>query len=424
MMKRPAAIPTVVAVLLILPSCGADRRLSSLRKDAVSADIALGEENEIPELSLDNDSTPETLTVEDPYGKKVMIMRAVKDENGEMTATDVLDAAVVTARFRNVAERHGMVNLSFQITIPERMQDKEWQVRFYPELFTGKDSTALDPVIITGDLYREAQLRGYGRYNKYLASIAADSLRFLYSSQLRIFLERQTGLDEAVATAHYTDSILVRRNRVKISRKEEMFRRWVKSPIITEGLRLDSVITDVNGDIIYHYVQTILADRDLKKAEIALEGEIYKEDRMIYDIPRTEPLTFYISTLGSLCDLGKQYFLQDSTVVDTLYRRGVRAIVEKDYKTAVAILKPYRDYNAAVALSALDYNATALDVLSSCDPTAKVEYLRAILHARRGEDREAVECYMRACHLERSFVHRGNLDPEIAGLIKLYNLRM
>ena len=422
-MKRLAAILYAGAVLLSLTGCGDMKKITGLRRDAVPASIALVEENEIPELSIDS-AKPESMVVEDPYGKKVIMMRAVKDSTGEMTATDVLDAAVVTARFRNVAERHGMVNLGFQITIPERMQDKTWQVRFYPELFTGKDSTALDPVIITGDLYREAQLRGYGRYNKYLASIAADSLRFLNSYQLKVFLERKTALTVEDATAHYTDSVLVRRNRAKISRKEEMFRRWVRSPIITEGLRLDSVITQVNGDIVYHYAQTILAERDLKKAEIALEGEIYKEDRVIYDIPRTEPLTFYISTLTSLCDAGQVWYLQDSTQVDTTYRRGVRALLEKDYKTAVALLKPYRDYNSAVALSALDYNATALDVLQGCRPGAKVDYLRAILHARRGEDREAVECYMRACESERAFVHRGNLDPEIAGLIKLYNLKL
>ena len=422
-MKTSAAILYTGAILLAMVSCGVGKKITGLKRDAVPATIALVEENEIPELDIDS-ARPESMVVEDPYGKKVIMMRAVKDSSGEMTATDVLDAAVVTARFRNVAERHGMVNLSFQITIPERMQDKSWQIRFYPELFTGRDSTLLDPVIITGDLYREAQLRGYGRYNKYLASIAADSLRFLNSYQLKVFLERKTALTVADATAHYTDSALVRRNRMKISRKEDMFRRWVRSPIITEGLRLDSVITEINGDIVYHYAQTILAERDLKKAEIALEGEIYKEDRMIYDIPRTEPLTFYISTLTSLCDADRMWYTQDSTQVDTTYRRGVRALLEKDYKTAVALLKPYRDYNSAVALSALDYNATALDVLQGCESVPKVDYLRAILHARRGEDREAVECYMRACAHERSFVHRGNLDPEIAGLIKLYNLKL
>ena len=37
-----------------------------------------------------------------------IIMNAVRDEDGNMVATDVLEAASVTARFRNVAERGGM----------------------------------------------------------------------------------------------------------------------------------------------------------------------------------------------------------------------------------------------------------------------------------------------------------------------------
>ena len=54
--------------------------------------------------------------------------------------------------------------------------------------------------------------------------------------------------------------------------------------------------------------------------------------------------------------------------------------------------------------------------------TDKVLYLLAILYSRRGDDRRAVESYLKACRLNPSFVHRGNLDPEISGLIRRYGL--
>ena len=54
--------------------------------------------------------------------------------------------------------------------------------------------------------------------------------------------------------------------------------------------------------------------------------------------------------------------------------------------------------------------------------TDKVLYLLAILYSRRGDDRKAVESYLKACRLNPAFVHRGNLDPEIAGLIRRYGL--
>ena len=51
-----------------------------------------------------------------------------------------------------------------------------------------------------------------------------------------------------------------------------------------------------------------------------------------------------------------------------------------------------------------------------------MNYLLAILHSRNDEPEKAVECYMRACRQNRSYVYRGNLDPEISLLIKTYGL--
>ena len=103
----------------------------------------------------------DTLEIREAPQDEVLIMKAVKDEEGEMVATDVISAAMVSARFRNVAERHGKVDLRFRITVPAMMRDSKWQLRFYPEMFVLEDTLALDPVIITGLDYRRAQLRGY-----------------------------------------------------------------------------------------------------------------------------------------------------------------------------------------------------------------------------------------------------------------------
>ena len=111
-----------------------------------------------------------------------------------------------------------------------------------------------------------------------------------------------------------------------------------------------------------------------------------------------------------------------TTVVDTAYMRGLQAIRDREYKEAVTLLRPYKDYNTAVAYCAMDYNASALEVLEPMERTDRVLYLLAILYSRRGDDRRAVENYLKACRLNPSFVHRGNLDPEIAALIRRYGL--
>jgi tetratricopeptide (TPR) repeat protein len=401
-----------------------------------------------------------------------------------------------------------------------------------------------------------------------------------------------------------------------------MFRRWVKVPIVSEGLRLDTVIRADGGDIYYDYVQTMQVKPKVRKATVTLSGEIFEEDKAIYRIPSGDPLTFYISSLSTLADATVRYkteiierrveahtacyitfeqgkwkikpdegnnaqemgrirknlsslaenkeFDLDSivvtascspegsfhsnrqrsrkrseavsdyfeeylknyrdslrretgavidlsgvileqkeisfisrdnpenwalldvlvgkdevmtpaqkgeyeklssikdvdirekrlqalpcyrhlrealyprlrtvrfdfhlhrkgmvkdtvhtTVVDTSYMNGVAAIRDRDYEKAVTLLRPYKDYNSAVAYCSLGYNASALDILEKMDRSDKVLYLLSILYSRTGREKEAVECYMKACKENPSYVHRGNLDPEISALIKEYGL--
>jgi tetratricopeptide (TPR) repeat protein len=416
-------------------------------------------------------------------------------------------------------------------------------------------------------------------------------------------------------------------NERRKARKEEMYRKYVKAPIISEGLRLDSIISTPNGDFIYHYVQTIETRPKLRKVDIVLSGDIYEQDIRLYTIPKVPPLTFYISsisaftnnteryltkvierrasantecriafelrkseikldlgdnlfeiqkiktTLGSLLNnetfdldsilvsataspegsvatnrklsnkrseavskyfndfmaefkdsliteggvsmnidgTGMEYtkkvhdikftprsipenwddlytmvqvnpdlteeavfsfnkifeqhkdldkreralagqpyykYMRDSlyprlrtvkfnfflhrkdmvkdtihtTVLDSTYMNGVQALRDMDYNTALALLQPYEDYNTALAYVGMDRNLSALQILEKEEKTPQVNYLLAILYSRTGDPQKAVQCYMACCKEDRSYVHRGNLDPEISVLIKTYGL--
>jgi len=100
----------------------------------------------------------------------------------------------------------------------------------------------------------------------------------------------------------------------------------------------------------------------------------------------------------------------------------VQAIRDRDYETAISILRPYNDYNAAVAFTAMDYNASAMAILKDLPSTGQIEYMKAIIHSRLGEIQEAVQCFLNAAAIDRSYFNRGNLDPEIRELIKTYNI--
>ena len=632
---------------LALYSCGGPRKLAELERRQVGAGLVLPEESNIPELEF-RQARRDTLVVQDDAGNDVLIMKAIRDdETGEMVATDVIQAAVITARFRNIAERHGKVDLLFQVIVPQEMQDGRWQERFYPDMYIMEDSTRLETVVITGSEYRRAQLRGYQQYERFLSRIVSDTTKFIDIDQLEIFLQRNIpdvfafktdstevsdemfysyyGVSEQQAVEHYTDHFAKRRNARRIANRDRMFRRYVKAPIVTEGIRLDTVMQNVNGDFVYNYVQTIATRPKLRRVDIVLSGDIYEQDRRIYTIPRSEPLTFYISSISSFADpaeryltrvierraeanasykiefaqgrseiqldLGENYdqvgyvkdnltdllrneifdldsivvvanaspegswatndalskrrgdavvryfedfmrdyrnqvaregffidengrvvsaasdipsirfisrsvpenwdlldrlvrnewrltddqkaryfshegiadkdrreasmrsddyyrFLTDSlysklrvvdfafhlhrkgmvkdtvhtTQLDERYMEGVQLLRDMEYDEAVKILGPYQDYNAAVAYMAAERNASAMLILQGLERTPQVNYLLAILYSRNGDAQKAVQCYLDACRADQAYVHRGNLDPEISQLIKLYGL--
>lgn len=637
----------VFAALLLFASCATQKKLNSLKEGAAMADLTFLKESLTPDVDTESKSTVrDTFKVTGLNGEELLIMKAIKDEDGEMVAHDVLDAATVTARFRNVAERNGKVNINFQVIVPAQMVDSKWQLRMYPDMFVLEDSVRLDPIYITGMDYRQTQLRGYERYNKFVDSIVKDSSVFVNAVLLDRFLRRNFkevyafkndttfvsdnewqssfGVTGPEAVKHYTYSMKVKINDRKKARMDRMFRKYVKSPIVSEGLRLDTIMKAADGSFIYDYIQQINTRPKLRKVDIYLSGQIYEQDRMIYDVPKNGPLTFYISSLSSFVDSRERYLTQvierraqadtrcniefasgkadidislgdnmneidrvtdylktlvrnesfdldsvvvtsfaspegkasfnnslslrrakavsdyfstvmyvyadslrkeagfhvdedgriildyttnmvdmlsrshgedwesldvmiaedslmtdsekaeyfalkgqekdrreylmqsyswyrsmrerlypslrsvrldfhmhrkgmvkdtvHTTVLDSTYMRGVQALKDMDYETAIALLRPYEDINTAVAHLGLGHDASAYEILEKLPKEARVNYMLAVIYSRRGQDREAVECYVRSCEQDPTYVHRGNLDPEISLLINRYGL--
>lgn len=157
---------------------------------------------------------------------------------------------------------------------------------------------------------------------------------------------------------------------------------------------------------------------DPDKRERTLQGRSYYSylKESLYPRLRTVKFNFYLHRKGMIKDT------VHTTVIDSTYMRGVQALRDMDYAGALALLSPYRDFNTAVAFMGLDRNVNALSILEGYEKTPEVNYLLAILYSRTGEPEKAVDCYMRSCRQNRSYVYRGNLDPEISELIKTYGL--
>lgn len=648
------ALAAILLAALLAFACGTQKKIDSIRKGEVKPDLTMSGryESDLPELHVDS-LKRDTLQIVDFDGQQKIIMKAVQTTDGGLVATEELQAAVVTARFRNIAERAGQVDIRFDVRVPAAMRDTRWRIRLFPDMYVMDDTLRLDPVIITGEMFREDQLKGYERYQRFLDSIISDTTKFVDLGQLELYLERYFeelyalktdstvvsvkkwesiyGVTQQQAIDHYTDRWSVVRNERRKAARDRMYARWVKVPIALEGIRIDTVLADGSTEFVYEYVQTIAARPRLRKVDVVLSGDIYEGATRLYDIPKGDPLTFYISSLSSFADgteryltkvverrveansvcwigfpVGKADVLRDfgdnekemariesnlrqvaghdlfeidsvtvtasaspegseasnralalrraasvssyfgdftrryldslrreegfavevsdaddagtvvvpavtrepvrflsrsdgenwdmltrlvaadsvltddeketymtaldvrdqdarearlhalpsyrhlreevypflrtvrfdfhlhrkgmvkdtvhTTVIDSVYMEGVRALKEMDYEGALLRLAPYKDYNAAVAAVALDRNHTALEILERCPRSGQREYLMAIIWSRLGDDQKAVQHYLDAVTLDRSYVFRGNLDPEISVLIKKYGL--
>lgn len=317
-------------------SCTSYKRVRQMRTGEVMLGLSVREDTRYEE--------PEQEPVVDSMSAEVsggpIIMNAIRDtETGEMVATDVISASKVTARFRNVAERDGYVTIGFDITVPESMMDSRWRLKILPNMLIASDTLPLMPVYVTGKAYRNAQLRGYQRYRAFLASIVTDTTDMIKMHQLEIFLERhfpQTymmkndtsiisspraeslfGVTQLEALRHYTRHWKVKRNEWKKRNRSAVFGRFVKDPVISEGAKLDTVIT-AEGGLVYQYNHTFRSRPGLRKVMVSLDGKVYENGNCVLELPFPQDLTFYISSLSSLVDTTVRYRMQvlERTVYD------------------------------------------------------------------------------------------------------------
>ena len=312
-------------LLLAGLSCTPYRKIQRIRSGEVMMGLSVPEDKPAEE-----DKPVEVDSIRSTLSDGPIIMNAIRDsETGEMVATDVISASKVTARFRNVAERAGFVTISFDITVPAGMSDSQWQLKIRPFMRIQEDTLALEPVYITGANYRNGQLRGYERYRAFLASIITDTSDFIRVHQLEIFLQRHFpetyamktdstlipepmaenlfGVTQRDALEHYKKHMKWSRNEKKKSRKGKMYRRYVKDPIPMEGIRLDTVLIDSDGDFIYRYAHGFRSRPGLKKVMVYMHGDLYERGVCRAELPFPDELTFYISSLSTLADLATKY---------------------------------------------------------------------------------------------------------------------
>ena len=397
----------LVMVFLAL-SCSSTRMMQRIRSGEIRMDISVPEDEpeevEEPEVKIDS--------IRSDLSDGPIIMNAIRDsETGEMVATDVISASTVVARFRNVAERAGYVSVGFDVTVPAEMLDSDWQLKLRPRMTIQEDTMDLEPLYITGESYRKGQLRGYQRYRDFLASIITDTTDLVRIGQLEIFLERHYpetyamkndtslvpdpvarnlfGVTQADALRHYTRHLKVYFNERRKSRVGLMFEKYVKDPIVQEGIRLDTVVTSSAGGFIYRYTHTFRSRPGLKKVVVGLTGEMYEDGRCIHELPFPENLTYYISSLSTLADFAPKYrmrilerYVYDNTKALIDFASGSHVIDTSLSDNASELRRVVRCIEDVVSRS--EYVLDSLVVKASCSPEGAYG-LNARLAASRSE---------------------------------------
>lgn len=542
-----------------------------------------------------------TVSAED---EELVLNAEVTESGGEIMAQGKLSPLTVTALHRNIAERGGKVRLSFDMRVSRELLAKDRQLRVVPKLMMDGDTMLLDRIFVTGAAYRAEQLKGYERYNKYFASIIPDSVDFLkafgYLGLLKYFTQRniedrprgEFGVTEPEAIDYYIKHYLVRLNRRRKDRLEEVFRKCVKDPIDRLGIRLDTVLRDPSGGLTYRYVQDLPATRDMRRLRMCFAGSVHSYGNTMYRFNAPDTLTWYVSSLTQMADtsavyrkqtlardveastlafiefekgswtidttlgnnadelerirrefdslavskrftadsviicascspdgsymvnqnlshkraesimeyfssaiknkvrmhtehipenwdLLKEHIIQDSNVrnkdqvldvfserdpdkreellskcadfkyireklypllrridftfrlhrriydtistevvPDEAYKEGIRSLMDRDFKKAVGLLRPYADINTAIAYLCMDYNASALSVLGELERNSRTNYLTALVYSRLGDERKAMEYFRSAIAEDPRLRFRASLDPEMERLLE------
>ena len=189
--------------------------------------------------------------------------------------------------------------------------------------------------------------------------------------------------------------------------------KWIAEdwPELTQRIRTDKGIE--NREAI---LELIAGEKNPDRRELLIQQRFPKEyayiRSMIYPQLRAVNFRYNLRRKGMVKDT------IHTTELDTAYARGVELLQKRKYAKALYILNDYNDRNTVVAHLSMDHNERALELLSTMPKDAVTAYLKAIACSRLGRKAEGREHFLEACRLDERMEYRGNLDPEIAELLK------
>lgn len=215
--------------------------------------------------------------------------------------------------------------------------------------------------------------------------------------------------DSASITRRFTDYAKMAENRKRKEQAGEMYEKYVRFPY--EAARLDTVIKE-GDNFAYYYKQELPATENTKKIDLTLDGQILSKDETKTQLPPSDTITYFISSMVQFLDRSPRYKKKIITRKDEVnlrayvtYKSGAtefsedigdnRAEIDKVFETIHGI-----NYTGEFLIDSIRMTATSSPegsadmnlFLSKGRALALKKYL-----ALRSDDREGVDTLFRPC---------------------------
>jgi len=213
--------------------------------------------------------------------------------------------------------------------------------------------------------------------------------------------------DSVSITRRFTDYAKIAENRKRKEQAGEMYEKYVRFPY--EAARLDTVIKE-GDNFVYYYKQELPATENTKKIDLTLDGQILSKDETKTQLPPSDTITYFISSMVQFLDRTPRYKKKIITRKDEVnlrayvtYKSGStefsedigdnRAEIDKVFETIHGI-----NYTGEFLIDSIRMTATSSPE-GSADMNLFLSRGRALALkrylARRSDDREGVDTLFR-----------------------------
>lgn len=213
--------------------------------------------------------------------------------------------------------------------------------------------------------------------------------------------------DSVSITRRFTYYAKIAENRKRKEQAGEMYEKYVRFPY--EAARLDTVIKE-GDNFVYYYKQELPATENTKKIDLTLDGQILSKDETKTQLPPSDTITYFISSMVQFLDRTPRYKKKIITRKDEVnlrayvtYKSGStefsedigdnRAEIDKVFETIHGI-----NYTGEFLIDSIRMTATSSPE-GSADMNLFLSRGRALALkrylARRSDDREGVDTLFR-----------------------------